>query len=120
MDICVHPLIYIIMNIIINTSVVDTSCSRRWPSTPLSATSHAQFRETDPAVVRQLDTTQSVGTADRVASSGGMIDRPGPVVAGGTPVVNSGYEAFGQIPGNPFSPGSWPAGHLTAVARSVP
>jgi polyvinyl alcohol dehydrogenase (cytochrome) len=35
-----------------------------------------------------------------VPGRGGAIDGPGPVVAGGLLLVNSGYGSFGQMPGN--------------------
>jgi polyvinyl alcohol dehydrogenase (cytochrome) len=35
-----------------------------------------------------------------VPARGGSIDSAGPVLAGGLLVVNSGYDKFGEIPGN--------------------
>ncbi|MEE2898964.1 MAG: hypothetical protein VX815_10915 [Gemmatimonadota bacterium] len=43
-----------------------------------------------------------------VPGRGGAIDGSGPVVATGMVIINSGYGAFGQMPGNrllAFSPG---------------
>jgi polyvinyl alcohol dehydrogenase (cytochrome) len=39
-------------------------------------------------------------TVNGVKASGGSMDGPGPVVAGGMVYVTSGYGAWGGIPGN--------------------
>lgn len=54
----------------------------------------------DGTVMWEFDTTQPVETVGGVPGRGGAIDGPGPVVAGGTLFVNSGYATFGQMPGN--------------------
>ena len=54
----------------------------------------------DGRVIWEFDTTQPVETVGGVPGRGGAIDGPGPVVAGGTLFVNSGYATFGQMPGN--------------------
>ena len=54
----------------------------------------------DGAVIWQFDTTRPVETVGGVPGNGGAIDGPGPVVAGGMLLVNSGYGMFGQMPGN--------------------
>jgi len=46
------------------------------------------------------DTRRPFKTVNGVAASGGSIDSAGPVVAGGRLIVNSGYDKFGEIPGN--------------------
>ena len=54
----------------------------------------------DGSVLWEFDTTQPVETVGGVPGKGGAIDGPGPVIANGVLFVNSGYGAFGQIPGN--------------------
>lgn len=54
----------------------------------------------DGAVIWQFDTTRPVETVGGVPGEGGAIDGPGPVVAEGMLLVNSGYGAFSQMPGN--------------------
>ena len=46
------------------------------------------------------DTRRKFATVNGVAAMGGSIDSAGPVVAGGRLIVNSGYDKFGEIPGN--------------------
>ncbi len=46
------------------------------------------------------DTRREYKTVNGVVGRGGSIDSSGPVVAGGLLLVNSGYDKFGQIPGN--------------------
>lgn len=47
-----------------------------------------------------FDTRRAFKTVNGVAASGGSIDGAGPVIAGGRLIVNSGYDKFGEIPGN--------------------
>lgn len=47
-----------------------------------------------------VDTHRPFPTVNGVTGHGGAIDSAGPVVAGGRLIVNSGYDKFGQIPGN--------------------
>jgi polyvinyl alcohol dehydrogenase (cytochrome) len=54
----------------------------------------------DGRVLWDVDTTVEVRTVNGVPGRGGAIDGPGPVVAGGLLLVNSGYGSFGQMPGN--------------------
>ncbi|MDE2762295.1 MAG: PQQ-binding-like beta-propeller repeat protein [Gemmatimonadota bacterium] len=54
----------------------------------------------DGRVIWEFDTTRPVGTVGGVPGRGGAIDGPGPVIAGGMLLVNSGYGLFGQMPGN--------------------
>lgn len=46
------------------------------------------------------DTNRNFKTVNGVKGSGGSIDSAGPVIAGGMLIVNSGYDKFGEIPGN--------------------
>jgi polyvinyl alcohol dehydrogenase (cytochrome) len=54
----------------------------------------------DGRVLWDFDTAREFATANGVAGRGGAIDGPGPVVARGLLFMNSGYGAFGQMPGN--------------------
>ncbi len=54
----------------------------------------------DGSVLWDFDTVREFETVGGVPGRGGAIDGPGPVVACGTVYVNSGYGAFGQMPGN--------------------
>lgn len=47
-----------------------------------------------------LDTRRDFTTVNGVKGYGGSIDSAGPVLAGGWLIVNSGYDKFGEIPGN--------------------
>ena len=50
--------------------------------------------------MNDFDTVRDYQTANGVKASGGAIDGPGPVVANGLVLVNSGYTRYGGIPGN--------------------
>lgn len=52
------------------------------------------------ALLWSFDTRQGFATVNGVAGAGGSIDSAGPVVAAGHVVLNSGYDKFGEIPGN--------------------
>jgi polyvinyl alcohol dehydrogenase (cytochrome) len=54
----------------------------------------------DGSVLWEYDTTGEHDTVNGVPGRGGSIDGPGPVIANGMVYVNSGYGAFGQMPGN--------------------
>lgn len=54
----------------------------------------------DGRLLWSFDTRRDFDTVNRVKARGGTIDSAGPVVAGGHLIVNSGYDKFGQIPGN--------------------
>ncbi|MEQ1857310.1 MAG: PQQ-binding-like beta-propeller repeat protein [Longimicrobiales bacterium] len=54
----------------------------------------------DGRVLWDVDTTAEVTTVNGVPGLGGAIDGPGPVIANGLVLVNSGYGSFGQMPGN--------------------
>ncbi len=51
-------------------------------------------------ILWSTDTRREYKTLNDVSARGGSIDSAGPVVAGGLLIVNSGYDKFGQIPGN--------------------
>lgn len=52
------------------------------------------------AVLWSVDTRRPFATVNGVRAHGGTIDSAGPVAAGGRLIVNSGYDKFGEIPGN--------------------
>ncbi len=54
----------------------------------------------DGALLWSYDTRRNFKTVNGVKGSGGSIDSAGPVIAGGMLIVNSGYDKFGEIPGN--------------------
>ena len=54
----------------------------------------------DGRILWTTDTKRDWPTVNGVKGYGGAIDSAGPVVAGGMLIVNSGYDKFGQIPGN--------------------
>jgi polyvinyl alcohol dehydrogenase (cytochrome) len=55
---------------------------------------------TDGKVLWDYDTVRDYQTVNGVKASGGAIDGPGPVIANGMVLVNSGYTRFGGIAGN--------------------
>ncbi len=65
----------------------------------LDGTLHAYSAETG-AMLWQFETERAFETVNDVAARGGSIDSDGPVVVGGRLYVNSGYDKFGEIPGN--------------------
>ncbi|MEP3224371.1 MAG: PQQ-binding-like beta-propeller repeat protein [Parasphingorhabdus sp.] len=54
----------------------------------------------DGSILWSKDTRRAYQTVNGVSARGGSIDSAGPIVAGGLLIVNSGYDKFGQIPGN--------------------
>jgi polyvinyl alcohol dehydrogenase (cytochrome) len=54
----------------------------------------------DGRIIWDYDTNRPFSTINGVEGKGGGINGPGPVIAGGTLYVNSGYGAIGGIPGN--------------------
>lgn len=52
------------------------------------------------ALLWSFDTRRAFPTVNGVKGAGGSIDSAGPVIAGGRIIVNSGYDKFGEIPGN--------------------
>ena len=51
-------------------------------------------------VLWSAETNRAFATVNGVEAKGGTIDGQGPVVAGDMVIVNSGYDKFGEIPGN--------------------
>lgn len=58
------------------------------------------YSTSDGRILWTTDTRRDWPTVNGVKGYGGAIDSAGPVVAGGYLIVNSGYDKFGQIPGN--------------------
>jgi polyvinyl alcohol dehydrogenase (cytochrome) len=58
------------------------------------------YSGTDGRTLWSVDTRREFETINGIKGVGGSIDSGGPVVAGGLLIVNSGYDKFGQIPGN--------------------
>lgn len=58
------------------------------------------YSSTDGAVLWSFNTRRDFKTVNGVKGFGGSIDSAGPVLAGGLLIVNSGYDKFGEIPGN--------------------
>ena len=60
---------------------------------------HAYSTDTGE-VIWSYDTMQSVETTTGEQASGGSMSGPGPAVADGHLVFNSGYGLYGHMPGN--------------------
>ncbi len=58
------------------------------------------YSDKDGAVLWKQETNRAFETVNGVEAKGGTIDSAGVVVAGGMVIVNSGYDKFGEIPGN--------------------
>ncbi len=58
------------------------------------------YSSVDGAVLWSFDTRRDFKTINGIKGFGGSIDSAGPVLAGGLLIVNSGYDKFGEIPGN--------------------
>ena len=58
------------------------------------------FSTEDGSVLWEVDTAREFETVNGVPGRGGALDGPGPVVAQGYVLVNSGYDLFSQMPGN--------------------
>ncbi|MFN7996211.1 MAG: PQQ-binding-like beta-propeller repeat protein [Bryobacteraceae bacterium] len=58
------------------------------------------YSSADGKILWDVDTARDYETVNGVPGKGGSIDGPGPVIAGGTLYVNSGYGFFGGMPGN--------------------
>jgi polyvinyl alcohol dehydrogenase (cytochrome) len=57
------------------------------------------FAARDGAILWDFDTVRAYETVNKVPARGGSLNGPGPAIAGGMLVVNSGYAPTG-IPGN--------------------
>ena len=58
------------------------------------------YSASDGRIVWDFDTVRDFPTVNGIPARGGSLDGPGPAVAGGILVVNSGYAYFNGIPGN--------------------
>jgi len=58
------------------------------------------YAAADGKIIWQFDTNREFATVNGVKASGGGMDGPGPVVAGGMIFVNSGYGGLVGRPGN--------------------
>ncbi|MEO1656466.1 MAG: PQQ-binding-like beta-propeller repeat protein [Pseudomonadota bacterium] len=58
------------------------------------------YHAVDGSVLWSFDTNRSFQAENDVQVTGGSIDSSGPIIAGDRMVINSGYDKFGQIPGN--------------------
>jgi polyvinyl alcohol dehydrogenase (cytochrome) len=58
------------------------------------------YSSEDGSVLWKAETNRAFETVNGVEAKGGTIDSAGVVIAGGLVVVNSGYDKFGEIPGN--------------------
>jgi polyvinyl alcohol dehydrogenase (cytochrome) len=58
------------------------------------------YSTADGKVVWDFDTVKSYRTVNGVEGKGGSLDGPGPTIAGGLMIVNSGYAQGGGIPDN--------------------
>jgi polyvinyl alcohol dehydrogenase (cytochrome) len=58
------------------------------------------FSAADGKVVWDFDTARPFDTVNKVQARGGSLDGPGPVIADGLMLVNSGYAHGGGMPGN--------------------
>ena len=58
------------------------------------------YSATDGRIVWDFDTIREYETVNGVTGRGGSIDGPGPAIAGGVMLVNSGYPTAGGTPGN--------------------
>jgi polyvinyl alcohol dehydrogenase (cytochrome) len=58
------------------------------------------YATADGRLLWSFDTRREVPAVNGVKGRGGSIDSAGPVIAGGRLIVNSGYDKFGEIPGN--------------------
>jgi polyvinyl alcohol dehydrogenase (cytochrome) len=58
------------------------------------------YSTADGSILWSFDTRREFQTINGVKGKGGSIDSAGPVLAGGLLIVNSGYDKFGEIPGN--------------------
>jgi polyvinyl alcohol dehydrogenase (cytochrome) len=58
------------------------------------------YAASDGKIVWDFDTARDYETVNGVRARGGSMDGAGPAVAGGVLYVNSGYGAWGGMPGN--------------------
>jgi polyvinyl alcohol dehydrogenase (cytochrome) len=58
------------------------------------------YATSDGKIIWDYDTARSFDTVNHIEAKGGSLDVGGPVIAGGTMFVVSGYPGFGAMPGN--------------------
>lgn len=58
------------------------------------------YSTSNGSLLWSFDTRREFKTVNGVKATGGTIDSAGPVLAGGFLIINSGYDKFGEIPGN--------------------
>ena len=58
------------------------------------------YAASDGAILWDFDTIRAYDTVNGVPARGGSLDGPGPAIAGGMLLVNSGYAVWGGMPGN--------------------
>jgi polyvinyl alcohol dehydrogenase (cytochrome) len=58
------------------------------------------YASDDGDLLWEFDTAREFETVSGLSGKGGALDSSAPVVANGLLLVNSGYGAFGQMPGN--------------------
>jgi polyvinyl alcohol dehydrogenase (cytochrome) len=58
------------------------------------------YSSADGRTLWTVETNRDFPSVNGMKARGGSIDSAGPIVAGGRLIVNSGYDKFGQIPGN--------------------
>jgi polyvinyl alcohol dehydrogenase (cytochrome) len=58
------------------------------------------YATTNGRILWEFNTWQDFKTVNGVAGKGGSINGPGPVIAGGLVLTNSGYGQFGGAAGN--------------------
>jgi polyvinyl alcohol dehydrogenase (cytochrome) len=73
------------------------------PGAVFSGALNGHFRAyatADGKILWDFDTATNFDTVNKVAAKGGSVDGPGPAIANGIVLTNSGYGAFGGKPGN--------------------
>lgn len=94
----------------LNCSPAQSAAISAIPGAVLSGSADGHMRAyaaSDGKVIWEFDTTREFTTVNGVTAKGGSMDGPGPVIAGSTLLVPSGYAAWGGLPGNvllAFSP----------------
>ncbi len=73
------------------------------PGAVFSGALNGHFRAyaaADGKILWDFDTARSFDTVNKVIAKGGSVDGPGPTIANGMVLTNSGYGAFGGMAGN--------------------
>jgi polyvinyl alcohol dehydrogenase (cytochrome) len=58
------------------------------------------YSTADGTIIWDYDTAHEYQTVNGVPGNGGSLNAGGPVIAGGTVLINSGYSQFGEVQGN--------------------